>query len=191
MPKFEKLEEAQAAHDRLEGDVSELKKTVAKLNSENAQRRKHEDDLTGELDQLRKSGQNAAEKAAEEKLAAQHKEELAKVKAEGDEKVRQLTLERAALAAGVKSDEIEAAVKLLPGDVKPGEERGAFAEIVKKHPTFAGDPPAAGPDDDPGGKGAPDGFALKSGKPVDLDKYRENRGQVFEAAQRKKADTGK
>lgn len=174
MPKFEKLEDAQKWADEHEPELAkaaELSKQVAALNRENAERRLANEKLEKEFGELRDSGKSAARKEAEAAVKAEFdsksKEQEGKYAAE----IRRLSLERAALAAGVKADKIEYAVKLLPADVDPAKAAEPLASLLKDFPTLAGVPPAGGPSPLPSSKGGPGpdlAAKVAAGQPVEL-----------------------
>lgn len=181
MPKFEKLEEAQAAHDKLEGDVTDLKKEVAKLNGENAGRRKREEELEKENKRLKDDAMTDAEKQLKAKITEEVKAELDKGSAKDKEdldkaqaEIKRLTLEGAAAKAGFK--EPADAVKLLGADVEPEKLEEAFKTLGEKYPGMLTD---GGDGSDVGGgvpgKGGSDNSVdskLKSGQPISVEELR-------------------
>lgn len=171
MAKFEKLEEAQKAHDALEAKVAELTEQTAALNRENAGRRKREGDLEAELGKVRESAKTEAEKAAEAKVRGEYDAKIKELEGKSQAETRRLKLERAALAAGIKPDALGKAIKLLPDDVDPDKAPEPLAALVKEFPQFAGEKPPSAPAPGQTSKGgAPNDLAEKvsKGQPVEL-----------------------
>jgi len=183
MPRFEKVEEAQAAHDDLEKRLAEMEKDKAKLNAENASRRKAAEELEAEVARLKREGEGDAKKAVRAELEAEWKADREKLEAEKEsalaEKesaIRRLTLEGAAARAGFKDP--ADAVKLLPADVEAGQEAEAVKALAEKYPALLGTP-AGGPDTSPGGAGGSPGFKLENGKPTTFEDIDKNMGAVI------------
>jgi hypothetical protein len=155
MPKFKTLEEAQAWADESEpklGKSEELSKQVATLNRENGERRLANEKLEKDLLELRDSGKSAARKEAEAAVKAEHEAKIKELTGKGDAELRRLKLERAALAAGVKADKLDYAVRLLPTDVDLEKVGEAVTALVKDFPALGGTA-GNGEATPPGGKG--------------------------------------
>lgn len=163
MPKYEKLEDAQAAYDRLEGEFGETKKAIAALNTENAARRTRTGELEAELERVKRSGETEAEKRARETVGKEYQEKLEALRtshsrelSERDSRLLRLDLEGAAAKAGLKAEYFADAIRLLPSEVKPDRAVEAFKDLGKRFPTMlAGG--AGGPDDSPGSRGGSGG----------------------------------
>lgn len=191
VPKFETLEEAQKAHDELEAKVakvSELEKQVAKLNSENAERRKRADELEKETQRLKESAMSDAEKSLSEKLKADLKAEFDKERAEISKeneelksRNRRLALEGVASKHGFR--DAGDAIRLLDPDVDPEKAEEAFKALAEKYPAMLVDTGSGDPGAPPASRGGGSGFKLENGKPVSLEDVDKHFGEIVKGSQ--------
>lgn len=157
--KYEKLEDAASAAEKLEAELEATRKQVATLNSENAGRRKRESELESALEQQKRSGESEAEKRAREVIGKEYEgklkaqEELhSKSLAEYQGKLRRLSLEGAAVKAGLKPDVVADAIRLLPDGLEDDKAAAAFQDIGKRYPVMLAQG-GGGPDNSPGSRG--------------------------------------
>lgn len=170
MAKYEKLEDAVAAMEKLEADSEALRKQIATLNSENAGRRKRESELESALEQQKRAGESEAEKRARETVGKEYEgklkaqEELAaKSLSELQGQLRRLTLEGAAVKAGLKPDVVGDAIRLLPDGIDDAKVGDAFRDLGKRYPVMLAQA-AGGPDNSPGSRGGSSSAATPRSK---------------------------
>ena len=159
MPETPKPEEMSAALEKSNADLIEARKAIAALNTENATRRTRAAELEAELEKVKRSGESEAEKRIRESVGKDHEAKLEAIKAshakelaEANSRLARLNLEGVAVKAGLKSEYVADAIRLLPDGTAPEKAEAAFKDLGKKFPSMlvaAG----GGPNDTPGSRG--------------------------------------